>query len=496
MKISSIIKHKKRIKYIFLLSFLSVLWSCKKLIEIDPPIESIIGSEVFNSNTNAAAVLTGIYTTMSNPGIFTGKNSIGVATGLAGDELVTVSEDADIMRVLYENTLTNQGDQLFWTPLYGYIFRVNAAIEGISASSKLSNDVRDHLLGEAKFLRAFYYFYLVNLYGDVPLLLSTDINRNSIMPRTGISIVYEQMIRDLKDAQNLLPDQYLAADAISISTERLRPNKAAATALLARAYLFKGDWNLAEVESTRIISNTIVYHLGTLAESFKTTSKEAIWQLQSVAAINSPEYNTIESTLFTLAYRSPVNIGGPNSTRPVYLSKLIFNDFEPEDQRKALWIDSIKVGNITYPYAFKYKQFVATSDRTENLTVLRLAEQYLIRAEARAKQGKLIGNESAIEDINVIRLRAGLTVTDISELNGIVNLIYHERQVEFFTEWGHRWLDLKRSGRMDFRMSEVAPYKGSGVSWSSYKALFPIPVGDLINNRNLTGHQNPGYPER
>jgi hypothetical protein len=459
---------------------------CKKLIEVDPPIQDVVGSNIYSSNATAAAVLTGIYTDMSNYSIFSGVSGVSVRTGLSADELVSVTTPPDILSALYSNSLTNNGNELFWTDLYAYIFRANAAIEGINASTGITAPVKQQLLGEAKFLRAFMYFYLVNLYGDVPLLTSTDIKVNSVAPRIGKDQVYEQVIQDLQDAQNSLNEYYVGADAVTVSQERVRPNKAAATALLARAYLYTAQWALAEQEAGKLIAAASDYQLEAPEAVFLNTSKEAVWQLQPVV----PSYNTLDAVTFMLE-AIPM---GPNSSRPVFLSRNIFNAFEPGDIRKTAWVDSVTVDNNTYAYPAKYKIYAPDQPRTEYLMVLRLSEQYLIRAEARVQQGRLKGPGSAEEDLNAIRARAGLSPTAAGSQATMLNAILQERKVELFTEWGHRWLDLKRTGKVDEVMSVVTPAKGG--SWAASKALYPIPVLDIQRNPGLKGHQNPGYPEQ
>jgi hypothetical protein len=118
--------------------------------------------------------------------------------------------------------------------------------------------------------------------------------------------------------------------------------------------------------------------------------------------------------------------------------------------------------------------------------VLRLAEQFLNRAEARAQKNDISGAQS---DLNMIRSRAGLPPTTASTQSDILNAIYHERQVEYFSEWGNRWLDLKRSGRVDSVMTVITPLKGG--SWSSDWQLYPVPIYDLQQDGNIS--QNPGY---
>ena len=122
--------------------------------------------------------------------------------------------------------------------------------------------------------------------------------------------------------------------------------------------------------------------------------------------------------------------------------------------------------------------------------VLRLAEQYLIRAEAEVN-GAGNGLGGAISDINAIRNRAGLPATTASTPAQVMAAIMQERRIEFFAEWGHRWLDLKRTGRVDSVMTIATPLKNAGTKWQSFQQLYPIPANERAFDPNLT--QNPGY---
>ena len=114
--------------------------------------------------------------------------------------------------------------------------------------------------------------------------------------------------------------------------------------------------------------------------------------------------------------------------------------------------------------------------------VIRLAEQYLIRAEARAQQNKL---GEAKTDLDVLRNRAGLPGTTASTQSQILNAVLHERQVELFSEMGHRWIDLKRTGQIDAILSVEK------TGWNTNASLYPIQLSQLEANLNLK--QNPGY---
>ena len=115
--------------------------------------------------------------------------------------------------------------------------------------------------------------------------------------------------------------------------------------------------------------------------------------------------------------------------------------------------------------------------------MLRLSEQYLIRAEARARQGDLIG---AKDDLNVIRNAAGLGNTTVATDVAIIDAVLRERRVELFTEYGHRFFDLKRYGKVDSILSVVKP------GWDATDILLPLPETELLVNPNLLP-QNPGY---
>jgi len=476
------------IKFYPLILLLSLLLSCKKFIEIDAPITSINDKNVYATNSNATAVLTGIYTKMSNNPF---SLNLSLYPDLLADNMTLFDQNnisaqqyyQNDLNSLYKNQLTN-----YWFDLYSYIYVVNAAIEGISASQGLSPAVKQRLLGEAYFLRAFYNFYLVNIYGNVPLLTSIDYSINSIKGNNQVSKTYEQIILDLQQAQSLLDDDYKDGSVINNSTDRVRPNRMAATALLARVYLYTNKFVQAEVESSKIISKSDVYSLSDLNSVFLKNSSETIWSLQPV----STNVNTMEGNFYI--YSSD----GPNGINFVFLSDDILNSFEPGDLRKKYWIGTFDANNTIYSYPLKYKVKVGDPSESKEFTVvLRLAEQYLIRAEARIQQEHISGG---IADLNALRTRSRAEAT-IQIPNPLPNLsvnlnkeqalsaVQKERRVELFTEWGDRWFDLKRTGNINEIMSRITPLKGG--TWSSYKSLLPIPQSEIKLNSNLI--QNPGY---
>jgi len=247
----SFLLRQRAILGLLLLLLLLSQTDCKKLVNVNPPTTALTQTNVYSSDASAIAVLTGIYANMSPAYTctFCSITNISTIAALSADELTLYDLTNMAYASYYQNTLaTNTNGSEFWSLLYLNVFQVNSAIEGLNSSSSLTPAVKQQLIGEAKFMRAFFYFYLVNLYGDVPMALVTDYKANASLTRTAKAKVYQQIINDLKDAQNLLSSKYVDGTVISMTTDRVRPNKWTATALLSRAYLSIGNWQDAEAQ--------------------------------------------------------------------------------------------------------------------------------------------------------------------------------------------------------------------------------------------------------
>jgi hypothetical protein len=409
---------------------------------------------------------------MSYSNSSTGKYSNALVTvdaGMSADELSQFGYGNNPFE--NNNLLPNNGllYNLFWKSAYYHIYMANAAIEGLQASGSLPTAFKNQLLGESKFLRAYIYFYLTNLYGDVPLATTTSWNINSFLPRSSIDSVYRQIKADLKDAQKLLATDYSVSQG-----ERTRANIWAATALLSRVYLYREQWDSAEAQATSVISNGSLFELDTLNGIFLKTSPEAILQFQNINQ-SYLHYAVLEANIFI-----PVDSSSTNYT----LTPQLLDAFEPADGRRTAWVDSTSFNGEVLYYPYKYKIRETTSDNiTEYYTILRLAEQYLIRAEARAEQKNLTG---AIDDLNMLRIRANLSPL-LPSLNQsqVLAAVAQERRIELFAELGHRWFDIKRTKTAD---QILGPIKNL---WKSTAQLYPIPAVEIQADPNLK--QNPGY---
>lgn len=458
----------------FRISVLVLLWflsSCESLIDVNPK-GALTGATIYDDDKTAGQVLTGIYVKMVEAGFASGgSQGMNVLGGLSADELMHHNaelQDFQANALYPSHPLVKAA---LWEPAYKFIYYANALLQGLEHSTAISSAVRKQLEGEARFLRAFSFFYLTNLFGDVPLILGTDFRINQVFKRTPQSEVYEQIVADLRLAQELLPHDYAL-----YGDKRIRPNRAAASALLARVFLYLKDWSGAETEATEVITNTALYGLvADLDEVFLANSREAVWQLGPVI----PGINTHEGNVFILT-------GFPGV---VSLQGSTVNACEEGDLRALHWISHIDLGGMRYYYPYKYKKrdHPEGEEITEYSMVLRLAELYLIRAEARTRQDKL---EGAIADIDAIRQRAGLPLLQDTNpsitKSGLMQRIENERRIELMAEWGHRWLDLKRTGRVH----EVLP--GVKPGWQATDVLYPIPQSEMDANPNLKP-QNPGY---
>jgi len=453
----------------FLIILLYSLSSCKKFVTIDPPPTQLVNSTVYGNDASAISAMSSVYTRFA----VSDSYLYSMYLGYSSDEFNNTSSNANDIQ-FYTNGLqsSNTVVGLLWSDPYKYIYQANAVLEGVGNSATVSTKVRNQLTGEAKFIRAFLYFYLVNCYGDVPLVTSTDYNVNALASKQVQSSIYQQILADLKDAEMLLSATYIAGDVVSPSSEKLRPTKAAARALLARVYLYMSDMPNAEAYATAVISSNI-YSLVTadLTKVFAKNSSEAIWQIST-----SSTFNTYEGFYF-VATTTPKNVS---------LSTSLLGAFEALDKRRTNWVGTVTVGTNTYLFPYKYRVQNSTTV-SEYTMILRYAELFLIRAEAYAGQNKLT---QAIADINVIRSRAGITPL-ASTLNQaqVLAAIEQERRIELFSEWGDRWVNLKRTGRLDAIMAPAAIQKGG--SWNSNYKNFPIPISELNADPNLK--QNDGY---
>ncbi len=447
----------------FVAIVLMSLIGCSQFLEVPSPATKAENEKVFANEQTANAAITGVYAMMVSANLQFFNGAITAYTGFSADEFSnpdknTTYEAFRIYQILSNNELIASN---FWANAYKLINHVNVNIEGLLRyQNTYRADRFKQLIGEMYFTRALLYFYLVNLFGEVPLILSTTFESNALLPRTGRDKVYQQMLDDLTKA----------AGNLSYGTSNLRPNKAAANLLLARVYLYLGNWEQADLEATQVIAQA--YNLEAPANTFLMGSKETIFQLMKASGNTAEAFTFIPSTTTAV----------PTFT----LTDQLYQAFTPTDLRKVSWLRSNTNAGKNYYYPFKYKVRSGTAV-SEYYVVMRQAEAYLIRAEARA-QLKHLGD--ALVDLEVTRKRAGLLPLSQNQANisqaTLLSAIDQERRLEFFAEWGHRWLDLKRRGTASQVLGAL-----KGADWKSTGQYFPIPFREIQYNPYLI--QNDGY---
>lgn len=461
----------KRIHIFFVLLAITAGTACNKYVDTPLPKNELVSDLVFTDDKTATAAVTGLYTNMNALNYQFANVLISFLSAMQADELYYFSpfDNYDVFR---ENRLvpSSQYVQSMFADQYSFIYHTNACLEGIQKATGLSPAVKSQLTGESLFMRSFFYFYLVNMYGEVPMITTTNYEENGLKPRVARSVVYDTIIKNLNEAVSLMADNYPTGT-------RVRPNRAAANALLARVYLYNQQWALAEATATKVIADSKYSLLQDLNKVFLANSGEAIFQLQPVNLAFGR--NTWEG--FTAA---PAN---PTAAAVFRLDTLrLISRYEPGDLRLANWTGFRKTSaGATYYFPFKYKVRANTAGPvTEYSMVLRLAEQYLVRAEARIQQGKL---DDGRADLDAIRVRAGLPklATNLGK-DDLLKAVEKERHLELFTEWGHRWFDLKRTKQSS---AVLQPIKGA--NWQATDTLYPIPANAISTNPNLT--QNEGY---
>ena len=459
---------------------LCFLFSCEDFVEIDPPRTEIIANEVFSTDEGAEAAVNGMYGSfigILNQTFFDGAAEL--FTGLLADELTSFSSLPRFNQFCENEVLPEEGlilFDVFWSQPYQYLYRANEVIEALSNETRLTPSLKDQLLGEVLFIRALVHFHLTNLFGQVPYVKSTNVFESTIASRDPVSEVYENIVDDLLEAKDLMSEDF----SVNERGERLRPNRFAATALLARVYLYLEEWSNAVNQATEVIDNPRIVLEDSLSNVFLAESREVIWQLNTLGTTNS----TGLGNAFILSLFPP---GFSSRFTQVSLSDELTNSFETGDVRLDKWVGEFINGSESWNYAFKYQNDVFEQRRgVEYSVIFRLSEVYLIRAEANVQQGNL--NE-AITDLDMIRNRAQLPLIQNTNPNisqsALLNAIYQERKVELFCE-GHRWYDLKRTGRAD---EVLQPIK---TGWQPTDVLLPIPESELRTNPNL-GPQNDGY---
>ncbi|WP_266364452.1 RagB/SusD family nutrient uptake outer membrane protein [Tellurirhabdus rosea] len=363
-------------------------------------------------------------------------------------------------------TAANGAVAALWGALYRTIYVTNFVLERLPSITSLPSSTSKQVTAEMRFLRGFSNFIGTYTYGDIPLVTTTDQNANRNVPRTARATVLASVLQDYQAALTDLPER---------STNSAFASKNTVRAALARYYLYAKNWTQAEQFASQVI-NSGVYSLEADYETIiqKDFTRESILEV-GYSLTDDPGTSNFGLNNLFVGRREvipsnplvPQLISAESGTRSGTIS------FDPQQLRGS-------------DNGWTVRKYGTGTADNNNIVIFRLAEMYLIRAEARAQQNKLSGATSAAADINVLRNRAGAPIIGTLTQADMLRVIEQERVYELAFE-GHRWYDLVRTGRAQTVMTALYP------NWNSRFELWPIPQGELQRNPALKNAQNPGY---
>ena len=443
----------KKILHI-LIVFALATTSCTKMLDIQPTA-SVSTDQAIKDESGVNKAITGAYYSLHDVGNY-GRNHV-IVEDLAADNLTWTGTTRDYLQIDQNQIASDNGiiDGI-WTSNYDCINRVNNVLARIG-SIDMSTDKRNLYTGDGLFLRALSHFNLLCYFGGIPIKTQPTLDLSNInQARNSVAEVYTQVIDDLLQAEKLLPATRSLGWASSFS----------ATALLARVYLsqfqYTGDLGIAVLAKTKadeVINNGGFILAPAYADLFNGNTTESVFEV----VFDAQNYNRLAQYFF------PVSLTGRYEVSP---PAAFVDGFHASDTTRFDASITFDANNL--PYGIKYKD---VSGGTDRVYVLRLAEMYMIRAEAQAYSN---GNIDDIRsDINTLRLRSGLPTTTATTYDELKLAIEGERRHEFAFE-SQRWSDLVRTKR-------ATTVLGIDVKYT----LFPIPLSELQTNTMMT--QNPGY---
>lgn len=506
-----------KFKNIFILLVLPVLVAtgCKKFVDETDP-SNLTPDSYYTVPEHATAAIASAYAQTrfigGGAGIFVQNfQMLEAVTGTVKTETGQNSDYNNLLGLAFngENALVNN----WWNGLYNVIAQVNLVLDKVPAINPMDEDLKKRILGEAYFLRAWAYFYLVQLWGDVPLITTPQSTSSpDFYPsRTGRDAVYDQIVNDLKTAE---------ASGLAWTDASGRASMGAVKSLLAKVYLTmagyplqKGNeyYRLAAEKALEVIDShefSLFPNYGDLHNPTLENRGEHIFQIQYLVGVADNPMQGVLLPNFKDISKYGTEVGSIVPTNSFY------NSFEAGDRRK---IDRVgffythyyeqgdgALKDLSAPYIYKHFDSLAhgtagkegTGNSSLNWPQIRYAETLLIYAEAQ-NEADGAPNAAAINALKTVRDRAGLTTPGTFTQDAFRQAVWRERWYELCFE-NITWFDMVRlrkvfnestKGFDDFIGHQFAD---NGAVLAEKHLLFPLPTSEMRNNPNLTP-QNPGY---
>lgn len=500
-------KPTRYIQLSLLVVFILCVTSCSKYLD-KVPLDSINTSNFFKTPDDAINAINAAYQPMQRPKLYNLR--MWTSDIMAGNSVVGAGGGTDGIETVEEANFTtdpgNPGVLDLWRGPWPGILSCNLVLQNVPAI-KMDETLRNRILGEAKFLRANYYFILVRYFGDIPLITTPQSPKDSnyYPSRVDKKLVYDLIIKDLKDAIDLLPKRgtYTGSDVG-------RASKGSAVGLLAKVYLTLGQY--ADVIPLCQQVTQLGYTLdANYSDNFDPAHKngpESLFEVQYSGQTNYGFFDDLNQASWTSTFMGPRNttfVGGAYGWNQP--TQEFVDSYEPGDKRKDQTIlyqgGPDFYGNVyssTYSTTgYNVRKFLVPTSKSpqyntsnEDFPVLRYADVLLMKAEALNATGKTTEAQLPSSDpnatLNKVRARAGLP--DITGLNqaDLKEKILHERRMELSFE-GDRWFDLVRVDNGQYGLNFL--HSIGKTNAATKNLLLPIPQVEIDANPNLK--QNPGY---
>lgn len=474
----------KKISCLFIL--LSGLWACN-VLDVTPE-SSFTPTNFYKNADDARAAVSSVYDLLNN------NNTYGQVMWILQDQATDDAEWGGGRQTAnqpkndldkYTFTPATLSFQQIWGTVYQGINRANTVLTRVPGIP-MDETLKARLLAETKFMRGFYYFTLVRLFGGVPLQLTETASlENLSVARAPAEDVYKQIIQDFTDAETGLPVSYTGAD-------RGRATRGAAKAFLAKVYLTRGEWANASAKAKEVIDLGVYDLWATFGEAFliaNKNGKEAVFEMQAIGG-GFNEGSFLQG--YMRATFDRVNgVTGFGDNPP---TENLYRTYTTGDRRRDVTLRLYSAtttpaapASVLFPcYVNKYLDPSATAngEGSNNYPIIRYPDVLLMYAEALNEQGA--GNAEAFAAVNRIRSRAGLAALSGLNQAQFRDAILLERRLELAFE-GHRWYDLARTKRLIDAMRAQNP----SITVRENNYLFPIPQTERDVNPALV--QNPGY---
>lgn len=509
------IKIMKESKFI-LVAVLALIgmYSCSDdFIEVENR-EVLTESSFWQTEDHALQALTATYAALhsSSGSKWAFFEEIYTAMAYKADDMVNnTAETYSRSLASFTNTTEESGPFNIWRSAYAGIGRANQILQQVPNMEALSQESKDVIMGEAKFLRAYYYFWLVTGFENVPLVTTYEVDPDNLFPGQATPAeVWAQIETDLSEAESAM--------LVEHSGEWLgRATQGAAKALLGKAYLFQEKWSQAEAKLAEVVAMDYAL-LENYADNFNGSAEngsESVFEIQFTGdrANGNDERQVFNFEVSPYAFggwelfypsqwlvdemRTDVDDIGDPSDR-VYAS-IFFDDpgsqmYSRDSDTEVAYSDV--AGELNHPKYFKKYSFNEDTNfyNGTNITIIRFADVLLMYAEALNENGK---TAEAIVEVNKVRERGGaVPLAGLSQSELRTQIRHHERPVELSMEFGIRWFDLYRWQRGSTATESIQTTlenhgKPFAENFQDKHILYPIPLQEININENLD--QNPGW---